>query len=238
MCLYIFTFQGFIIVGLEKHELRRPSRDRYAKQSGRATPSSLSSSTRSQRVHYQPDAAPKNRPNTLPDYGKSYTNRCVKEIFNKLQHGAYASEWYKFSNTTLPSPKWINFNSGENGGALDAFLCKNDDDDGNKCYMMDVRIGEKVGRLLKYPGTIRVGQNGYIREQRQRKVTYDECMFGEVEAGEADDDSGSKAKPRPFPLSWSEQFDWKDVSMQLGVVMSADFAIFGGLVSKKFRFES
>ena len=55
--------------------------------------------------------------------GKSYTNRCVKELLNKVQYGAYTSDWNVFNGIRSATPKLIDFYSGENGGVLDAFLC-------------------------------------------------------------------------------------------------------------------
>lgn len=149
------------------------------------------------------------RPKTVPSIGRSYTNRCVREILNKLEHGAYASEWYSFSKTNMPSPKWINFKSGQNGGLLDAFLCAKNGPGSQECYMMDVRIGDKVSRLLKYPCAIRVGRNGAVAEKKCPKasvedwIVQDEDSFGE-----------EHGKSRPFPLSWNEQIEWKNVSVK------------------------
>ena len=76
--------------------------------------------------------------------------------------------------------------------------------------MIDVQVGDRVGRLLKYPGKIRVGQNG---ETKERKI--------EPEPGVHDDDDDDedeydvkcrKKKERLYPLSWSEQFQWENVS--------------------------
>ena len=153
------------------------------------------------------------RLNTVADVGKSYTNRCVKEILHKIERGAYASEWYNFSNPTLPAPKWIDFHAKGHGGVLDAFLCQRSNKN-QMCYMMDVRLGDKVGRLLKYPENIRVGQNGkdmvrIEKEEREEKEESDRIVWSDNDEHIA---KCREKKTRPFPLSWKEQFSWENVS--------------------------
>ncbi|XP_065069665.1 uncharacterized protein LOC135694736 isoform X2 [Rhopilema esculentum] len=154
------------------------------------------------------------RPNTVANVGKSYTNRCVKEILHKIERGAYASEWYNFSNPTLPAPKWIDFHAEGHGGVLDAFLCQQSNKN-QMCYMMDVRLGDKVGRLLKYPENIRVGQNGkdmvrIEKEEREEKDENDKIVWSDNDEHIA---KCREKKIRPFPLSWKEQFSWENVKI-------------------------
>ena len=179
-----------------------------SKWRARATPSGTTSSKNCPRSGSKVHALSK-CPKTTLDIGKSYANRCVKEILKKLEQGSYSSRWYDFSSPNMPLPKWINFNWTECGGVLDAFLCKGNDEN-HVCYLMDVRIGEKVGRLLKYPGPIRVGQNGFTSRPKCHK---DSLYDIEVEDLTLKDITSKKMRSRPFPLSWNEQFDWKDVSM-------------------------
>jgi len=189
----------------KKHQA---SKDHNAKWRARTIPSGTNSSKDCQRNGGQMHASSKS-PKTMLDVGKSYTNRCVKEILKKLEHGSYSSRWYDFSSPNMPLPKWINFNWTESGGVLDAFLCKGNEDN-HVCYLMDVRIGEKVGRLLKYPGPIRVGQNGYTSKAKCHK---DSLYDFELEGLTLNDITSKKMKSRPFPLSWNEQFDWKDAKV-------------------------
>ena len=208
-CNFVFLYL------IEKHNFQRRSSDQTTKRSDRRTLSSADFSKRSQRKLPQtPTISPKG-PTARLDYGKSYTNRCVREILNKLEQGPYASEWYNFSNPNVPSPKWINFSLDESGGVLDAFLCKKDDEN-HTCYMMDVRIGEKVGRLFKYPSPIRVGRNGYVVDHNDNKSHYNFML--EDTALTYSRSSGRKS--RPFPLCWSEQFEWEDVGI---LALSAKF---------------
>ena len=200
-CTLVFQAE----VQRKKHQA---SKDHNAKWRARTIPSGTNSSKDCQRNGGQMHASSKS-PKTMLDVGKSYTNRCVKEILKKLEHGSYSSRWYDFSSPNMPLPKWINFNWTESGGVLDAFLCKGNEDN-HVCYLMDVRIGEKVGRLLKYPGPIRVGQNGYTSKAKCHK---DSLYDFELEGLTLNDITSKKMKSRPFPLSWNEQFDWKDVSM-------------------------
>ena len=202
------SFCDLVFISLsEKRELQRQLSDHNAKWGERSTLSATNTAKKSERNIHQVNTPSPALPTTVLDYGKSYANRCVKEILNKIENGSYASEWYNFSSPNMPSPKWINFNLDESGGVLDAFLCKKDDDS-HACYMMDVRIGEKVGRLFKYPGPVRVGQNGHIAERKPCKDSNDGFLLDDLVLS---DHASKEAKSRPFPLCWSEQLDWKDV---------------------------
>eukprot|EP00794_Sanderia_malayensis_P007874 gene7875-8724_t len=144
-----------------------------------------------------------------PPAGKSQVNRHIQEILNKIKFGSFASEWKTFSGAMSPVPKWVDFYDGENGGALDAFICKSlEDDKRQSCYFIDVRAGERVSRLLKYPQNIRVGQNGVVAEEKSR---IDETKQNE-EGGKLKQRK-HQPKERTIPLSWNEQLEWKNTKI-------------------------
>ena len=141
--------------------------------------------------------------------GKTQINRYVKDLFGKFERAGYSSDWNSFVGSTQSLPEWMDFYTVQNGSALDAFVCTSPRNDTNTSYLIDMRAGERVSRLLHNRQNVRVGRNGVSndssREQMSRSSTEDQIQKGKESRG--------RKKERTSPLSWGEQLEWKDVSV-------------------------
>ncbi len=117
---------------------------------------------------------------------------------------------FDFSTGVRNPPKWIDFHTGDNKGVLDAFICKSPEGKQSPCYLINVREGERMAELMKYPQKVRVGKNGFSNESsREKKSAW---ILEECQEVQKDGTLMDSTKERTMPLSWSEQLNWKNVS--------------------------
>jgi len=96
---------------------------------------------------------------------------------------------------------WFNLPEETSVGVIDSFACEAKSTV-PLCYSIDVKKGESVPNLLRHNLEVRVGHNGFVRtEKNRKKVT------------ELGDDSAKQGKKRTAPLNWEEQLNWLNVSI-------------------------